>query len=195
MALIVHDIMDTDTAMTMQKGAAGAIFLVVLLLLAVVGWYVWPRQAAVPGAQAPEEEVENEDTMDVTLYFANVVTDPEALRCDTAYPVVRAVPRTDAAARAALEALLSGPTAEEHAAGYRTAIRDGAAIRSLAVSDGTAVVDFALPADASFNDPQMGACGAQQAPLQVEETLTQFGTVSSVRATANSVPLEDAINP
>jgi immunoglobulin-like protein involved in spore germination/sporulation and spore germination protein len=76
----------------------------------------------------------------------------------------RAVPRTQAVARAALEALAEGPTADERAAGLETDVPAATAVEDLTVANGTATVTLA-------------PCPPMD---QVVFTLTQFSTVRRV---------------
>ena len=176
--------------MNTQKGNTTLWTIIILLVVAGLIWFL---------ASRPGEEGNNNNNADteatVQIYFGNTESDPEALACDTAYPVARMVDDTTGAAQAALAALLAGPTVAERAEGYVTSIRSGATLESFAVENGVALVNFTLPANTSFNDPQMGACGAQQVVVQVERTLMQFPDVTSVEATVNGVALEDTINP
>jgi germination protein M len=83
-------------------------------------------------------------------------------------PVARAVPATQAVATAALAALSDGPTADDRAEGFTTALPAGAAVSGLRIANGVATID--LPQNVSH-----------EALAQVVYTLTQFPTVKSVR--------------
>lgn len=84
------------------------------------------------------------------------------------WPVARDVEETDASARAALEALLAGPTEEEaEQLSLSTAIPPGVELESVAVEDGLARVELAAE--------------LEEAPLaQVVYTVSQFPGVESV---------------
>jgi germination protein M len=85
----------------------------------------------------------------------------------------RTVPRTQAVARAALDALAAGPTEREREAGLSTSIPRELAIERLAIADGTATIDFA-------------AAGGCPSIAQIVYPLTQFPTVA--RVTGNCIP-------
>jgi Immunoglobulin-like domain of bacterial spore germination/Sporulation and spore germination len=84
----------------------------------------------------------------------------------------RTVPKTQAVARAALEQLAAGPTAQEREAGLATSVPRTLAIDRLEIADGTATVDFPDEACPSI--------------AQIVYTLTQFPTVE--RVTGNCIP-------
>ena len=90
----------------------------------------------------------------------------------------------EAVARAALEALLEGPSEEEREAGLTTAIPDGTELLDLAVADGTATVDLS---DA-FDDGG-GSASMQARVAQVVATLTQFPTIERVAFRLDGEPV------
>jgi hypothetical protein len=79
----------------------------------------------------------------------------------------RRVGATPAVGKAALDALLSGPTPDEQADGLNTAIPSGAALESLAIADGRATVKLSMDL-------------SELARAEVVFTLTQFSTVHDV---------------
>jgi hypothetical protein len=89
-------------------------------------------------------------------------------------PAVVQVPQTQAVGTAALEALLAGPPS-----GYTSALPTGGQLNALSIVDGTAT--------AHFNAAMAGLTRSAQA--QVVYTLTQFGTVHGVEATAGANPV------
>lgn len=80
-----------------------------------------------------------------------------------------------AVARAAVEALLAGPTAAERAAGLSTAIPAGTRLLGLTIAAGTATVDLT----GTFASGG-GSLSMQLRVAQVVHTLTQFPTVTRV---------------
>jgi Sporulation and spore germination/Immunoglobulin-like domain of bacterial spore germination len=91
-------------------------------------------------------------------------------------PVLREVSETTAVARAAMNALLAGPSADE--SGERTvtsAIPDGTRLLDIAIRNGTATVDLSTEFDSGG-----GSTSMQYRLAQVVYTLTQFSTVRSV---------------
>lgn len=90
-----------------------------------------------------------------------------------------------AVARAALEALLAGPSAAEREAGLGTSIPDGTRLLDLAIADGTATVDLS---------GEYGTGGGSLSMLtrvaQVVATLTQFPTVERVAFRLDGEPVD-----
>ena len=90
----------------------------------------------------------------------------------------------EAVARAALEALLEGPSDEEREAGLTTEIPDGTELLDLAVADGTATVDLT----GTFEDGG-GSASMQARVAQVVATLTQFPTIERVAFRLDGEPV------
>ena len=91
-------------------------------------------------------------------------------------PVLREVPETTAVARAAMNAVLAGPTTAE--SGERTvtsAIPAGTRLLGITIRNGVATVDLSTEFDSGGGSTSMGYRLAQ-----VVYTLTQFSTVKSV---------------
>ncbi|MFL5711907.1 MAG: GerMN domain-containing protein [Chloroflexota bacterium] len=91
-------------------------------------------------------------------------------------PVLREVPKSTAVAKAAMNALLAGPTRSE--SGDRvisTAIPDGTTLLSVAAKNGVATVDLSTEYDSGG-----GSASMQYRLAQVVYTLTQFTTIKSV---------------
>jgi hypothetical protein len=101
---------------------------------------------------------------------------PAGEECTTVAAIQRTVPATQAVARAALEELLEGPSAEESAAGYVTSIPQGVTIRSLTIENETALVDFNSELETGVG----GSCRVTHIRRQIEATLMQFPTVTDV---------------
>jgi spore germination protein GerM len=97
--------------------------------------------------------------------------------------VRRDVP-SPAVAKGALDALVQGPTADEAAQGFSTAVSSTAVINAVTIDQGVATVDlpsaFITGADAS-------SLGARVA--QVVFTVTQFDTVTGVRFLVDGQPV------
>lgn len=109
----------------------------------------------------------------VQVFFGNSDMGAE---CEAVVPVDRDVAAVPAIGRVALLELLAGPTAQERAQDYSTALNTGVQINSLTITDGVARVDF----DAAFNAGVAGSCRVQAIRAQVEATLQQFPSVDSV---------------
>lgn len=80
-----------------------------------------------------------------------------------------------APARAAIEALLSGPTQNEEAAGFATAIPAGTRLRGLTIRDGLATIDLTRQFVSGG-----GSLSVQMRTAQVVCTLTQFTAARAV---------------
>lgn len=89
-------------------------------------------------------------------------------------PVLREVPGTRAVARAAIEALIAGPTENESGA-MSSAVPAGTRLLGLTIDDGVATVDLSREFESGG-----GSASAMIRLGQVVYTLTQFPTVRSV---------------
>lgn len=135
------------------------IWVVVLLVAAAALW--WAR------LRPQETKVE--------VYFVR-----EADGAATVMPVERAVAGRGAEAllRAALEALLAGPSAQEQARGLSTEIPQGTRLRSLTIREGVAVVDLSEAIGSG------GGSSSMQGRLwQIVYTGTQLPQAQQVRIT------------
>ena len=115
------------------------------------------------------------DGMSVKAFFG-LAGAPEGTECVTVAAVERTVPKTEGVARAALEELLKGPTADDALAGFTTSIPEGVVIQSLDIATGTARVDFNVALERGV----AGSCRVTHIRRQIEETLKQFPTVKDV---------------
>ncbi|MFA5355383.1 MAG: GerMN domain-containing protein [Candidatus Paceibacterota bacterium] len=115
------------------------------------------------------------EKMTVKAYFNNNELDPE-ITCVEVFPVEREVPKTQAAARAALEELLKGVTPAEQEDGYGTSINSGVAIQSLTIENGVARADFSEALGFQIG----GSCRVAAIRSQITQTLKQFPTVNQV---------------
>ena len=100
-------------------------------------------------------------------------------------PVRRVVAHTPAVARAALTALLRGPTAAEQRQGYTSAIPGSTSLRSVSLSHGVATVDLSGRFQAGG-----GSLSMLLRVAQVVHTATQFPTVSRVAFRLDGKPVE-----
>jgi hypothetical protein len=96
------------------------------------------------------------------------------LRGGKVSPVRRTIDSTPAVARAALDSLLAGPTAEEEADGLTTVIPAGTTLGGVDIANGVATVDLQSDASLAGEDRRRGAA-------QIVATLTQFPTVHAVK--------------
>jgi spore germination protein GerM len=107
------------------------------------------------------------------------------LRDGKVSPVRRTVAATPAVARAAITALLQGPTEEESTDGLSSAIPEGTELRDIALSDGVATVDLG----GSFDDGG-GSASMLGRVAQVVATLTRFPSVERVAFRVDGEPVE-----
>jgi Immunoglobulin-like domain of bacterial spore germination/Sporulation and spore germination len=112
------------------------------------------------------------------------------LRDGKVAPVYWAVPRTEAVATAALEALFAGPSPEEAAAGVETAIPAGTQLESINVMDGVATVDLSLEFDA-LREP----ASLDPSLAQITFPLTQFPTIRRVWVAVLGEPIGSQRRP
>ena len=92
----------------------------------------------------------------------------------------RTVPATTGVGRAALDRMLTGPSAAEYAAGVRSRIPAGTTVRGVRISAGIATVDLSSSFESAASPSAM--------PLRIAQvvyTLTQFPTVTGVRFAIN----------
>lgn len=120
------------------------------------------------------------ETMTVKLYFLNEKFDPNLEDCKKVHVVTRQIPKTKAVARAALEELFKGVTAEESAKGYVSFSPEETKgiLKSVKIKNKAAYINFNK---AVYE--QMGtattSCGSGIF-ASVEETLFQFPTIKKV---------------
>jgi hypothetical protein len=107
------------------------------------------------------------------------------LRDGVIAPLRRTVASTPAVARAALEALMTGPTDAEESDGLVTAIPDGTTLLGVTVADGVATVDLS----GTFDDGG-GSASMLGRVAQVVATLTQFSTIERVAFRLDGEPIE-----
>lgn len=128
-------------------------------------------------------------TQEVSVYFLSSRLDPE-ITCNKSFPVVRKVAKTQAVGAAALVELLKGPTPEEEADGYSTALNYGVKVQSLNIKDKIAYVDF----DEALEKAVGGSCRVAAIRSQITNTLKQFATVEDVIISVNG-RTEDILQP
>jgi spore germination protein GerM len=92
-----------------------------------------------------------------------------------AVPVPRTIAGGGSLGKSALEAMIAGPTKDEVAQGYTTAISGAGKVLDLANTSGVVTVNFS-----AGTMPAAGSATAQLARSQVERTLRQFPGVTSV---------------
>ncbi len=133
--------------------------------------------------------MEKTETMTVKIFFNNNQLDPE-FSCNKVFPVARAVAKTQASARAALEELLKGVTAAEKEEGFFTNINQGVKIQKLVIENEVAKVDFNEELERAVG----GSCRAAAIRAQITQTLKQFPTVNKIIISING-RTEDILQP
>ena len=131
----------------------------------------------------PIEETE------IKVYFSNNSLDPE-ITCERVFPVIRKINKTEGIARAALNALLEGPTDSEKARGYFTNLNSGVILNGLTIAGGLAKADFSERLGYQVG----GACRVTAIRQEINATLKQFPTVSEVIISING-RIEDVLQP
>ena len=121
------------------------------------------------------EETKEKMVVKISLSDSRFVNEPY-FDCSKTIALEREVPKTQAVASAALEALLRGATKEEINQGFVSNINFGVRIQSLTIKDGLAKVDF----DEQLEFQVGGSCRVAAIRAQITETLKQFSTVNSV---------------
>ncbi|MFA4834290.1 MAG: GerMN domain-containing protein [Patescibacteria group bacterium] len=125
----------------------------------------------------------------IKVYFNNNELDPE-LSCNKVFPVEREIAKTEGVARAALEELAKGPSEEEKRNGFFSNFNPGVKIKSLAIENGAARVDFNEQLEFQVG----GSCRVSAIRSQIAETLRQFSTVDDVIISING-RTEDVLQP
>lgn len=121
---------------------------------------------------------QTKETMTIRVYFS----DPKSDGCDgKVSPVTRQIPKTQATAKAALDALFKGPTKEEDAKGYTSWFSDDtkSILKSVKVKNGAAYVNL----DKSVMEKLGNAttsCGGRSYDASVEKTLKQFPSIRKI---------------
>jgi len=120
-------------------------------------------------------------TTSVKVYLGNSVQNPNSEDCGKVFAVTRRVPKTRAVARAALEELFKGVTAEEKAKDfYSTFSEESKSILiKLNIKRGAAYINFRENTKDILNGAS-SSCGSEAFFAQVEKTLKQFPTVKKV---------------
>jgi hypothetical protein len=131
------------------------------------------------------------DTMTIAVYFINQDQDPQRLDCSRVDAVSRTVPKSVAAARVALEKLLAGPIASEKQAGFITVINPDVTVASLSISDGVAHVTFS----SELQEGVGGSCRVTTIRSQIDQTLMQFPSVTSVRISVEGYADDEVLQP
>jgi hypothetical protein len=130
---------------------------------------------------SPSVSPEPAETTTVRTYFLRL-DDAGGIRL---VPVLREIPKTQAVATAAMNALIAGPNAAERVAepALSTTVPQGTRLLGLSVSDGVATVNLSREFESGG-----GSASVFGRLAQVVYTLTQFPTVQSVLFELDGVP-------
>lgn len=115
------------------------------------------------------------ETMTVKVFFGKRQNGAGG-DCGAVFARERTIPKTQAVGRAAIGQLLLGPTEEELAQGYSTAINPGVKVQTFSIQHGVAFADF----DEQLEQGVAGSCLVTAIRAQISETLKQFPTVTEV---------------
>lgn len=133
----------------------------------------------------------NQDSMSVKVFFTTSRTAGENdFDCKYLESVSKQVPKSEGVARAALLALLEGPSVEDKNNGFNTTINENVKINSLTIEEGVAKVDF----NEQLQFQVGGSCRVATIREQINQTLLQFPTVQSVIISVNG-DVEQALQP
>ncbi len=133
----------------------------------------------------------SQEKMSIKVFWTTAKTaGAEDFNCQYVEAVSYSVPKSIAVARAAVLALLQGPSIKEKTQGYDTAINSGVKINSLVIEDGVAKIDF----DQQIQDQVGGSCRVATIRAQIEKTLKQFPTIKSVIISVNG-DAEQSLQP
>jgi hypothetical protein len=125
-----------------------------------------------------------------SVFFSSESFGAGSVECDEVSAVEREVSKTQAVARAALNALLAGPTQAETNQGLTTNIPNGVELNDIRIENGTAYVDFSE----ELNQVG-GSCSVTAIRAQIEETLLQFPTVDDVVISVSGGNPDEALQP
>gem|GEM_PF-503439 len=116
----------------------------------------------------------NGETSVVKVFWGK--TGESDTECSRVFAVDRSINATSSVARAALTALLAGPTDAEKASGYFSSIPSGVRIQKLSITNGVAAADF----DETLERAVGGSCRVAAIYAQLTRTLLQFPSVRNV---------------
>lgn len=121
-------------------------------------------------------ELVSKDTVEVEIFFTNFDLDPWQ-SCQNVFAVKRHISSETNIYRAAIEALIEGPTDDESADGYESSLPERVRLKSVAAdSEGVVTADF----DDYLGRGVAGSCRVGAIRAQIESTLKQFPEVREV---------------
>jgi len=136
-----------------------------------------------PSPSALPEPSPSQGKIIITVYFDNVLFNPNAENCSAVFPVKRQIPVTNVSLRAALDQLFLGPTEQEQTFGYRSLFSNATKnlIKSQSVKNGEVYLDF--DRESALKAIEAGAnssCGHEQFLRSIKKTALEFTGITSV---------------
>jgi hypothetical protein len=125
-------------------------------------------------------------TMTVKTYWT---TAESAEDCTIVEASEHRIPKTLATAHAALSQLLAGPDTTDIGNGFGTSIPEFTMLKSISIEDGVATAEFTSAIETG------GSCRVASIRAQIEETLKQFPTVTSVVIRSEGKTAEESLQP
>jgi spore germination protein GerM len=121
-----------------------------------------------------------QSTMTVKVFFHNEKFNPNQDDCTKVYPATRTIPKTKAAARAALDELFKGTTEEERKNEFFSFPPEDTAdiVKSLKVKGGVAYLNFKKVVFEKLGNTTSSCGGGFYS--SIEATLKQFPTIKTV---------------
>jgi spore germination protein GerM len=137
---------------------------------------------AAAGQDAHGQQRAENGSMTVKVYFGNEKQNPNTDPCGLVFPVKRVIPKTAAVAKATLEQLFAGPTADEKTEGYHSWFTPAtkSILKSVVVKNKTAYVNFKSNAFEVLTGNVSTSCGSDQFLSEMEKTLLQFPSIKKV---------------
>ncbi|MEO7539395.1 MAG: GerMN domain-containing protein [Pyrinomonadaceae bacterium] len=121
-----------------------------------------------------------QSTVTIKVFFLNTNNDPDLEDCRAVKPATRTIPKTSGVAKAALEELFKGVTAEEESKGFTSFSPDetSGALKSINIKQGAAYVNFNKVVYEKLGSAT-SSCGGGFFS-SIEATLKQFPTIKKV---------------
>lgn len=126
------------------------------------------------------------ETMVVKTYWTTVDSGTD---CSIVEASEHRVPKSVATAHAAISELLSGPNTTDVSNGFGTSIPQFTMLKSISINDGVASVEFSNAIEAG------GSCRVTSIRSQIESTLKQFPTITSVIIKTEGMSASESLQP
>ncbi|MFA6017564.1 MAG: Gmad2 immunoglobulin-like domain-containing protein [Patescibacteria group bacterium] len=126
------------------------------------------------------------ETMTVKTYWT---TADSGADCSLVVASEHRVPKSVATAHAAISQLLSGPNTTDVSNGFGTSIPQFTTLKSISINDGVATVEFSNVIESG------GSCRVTSIRAQIESTLKQFPTITSVIIKTEGMSASESLQP